>query len=118
MAFNVRTNFSTLNEGGIARLVCIARILARASPKVGVTFLMRRILEACSWRLTTFAEGYAASDEEGFPQILTLPLRTRRMVTTGLGLGLLPTSLFRVTKTITTSGGVRFCHTKVWAMML
>ena len=40
------------------------------------------------------------------------------MVAIGLDPGLLLVSLFRMMKTVTTSGGVRVRHTKVWAMML
>ena len=72
MVPNVRISSSTLSEGGtarlvctlrIARLVCTLRILVGASLEAGVTSLMRKILEACSWRLTFFAGGYAASDK-------------------------------------------------------
>ena len=85
LVFNIRTNFLILNEGGTARLVCTPRILVGASLEVGVTSLMKRILEACSWRLTVFAGGYAASDREGLPQILTLLLMMIEMVVTSQG---------------------------------
>jgi len=62
---NVKINSLTLSEGGTARLVCTPRILAGANLEVGVTTLMRRIPEACSWSLTIFVGGYAASDGEG-----------------------------------------------------
>ena len=62
--------------------------------------------------------GYAARDEKGLPQILTLLLMMKEIVATGPGPGLLPVSLFRTMKTVITSGGVKVYHTKVWAMML
>ena len=89
------------------RLVYTPRILAGASFEEGVTSPTRRIPEACSWRLTVFAEGYAASDEEGLPQILTLFLTIREMVATGPGLGLLLVSLFHTMKIVITNRGVR-----------
>ena len=76
------------------RLVCTPHILVEASLEEGVTSPTTRTPGACSWRLIVFAGGYAASDEEGLPQTLTLLLRTREMVATGPSLGLLPTSLF------------------------
>ena len=100
------------------RLVCTPRILERASLEARATSLTRRILEACSWRLTTFAESYTASDEEGLPWILTLLLTMREMVATSLGLGLLLASLFHTMRTIITNGGVRVHPAKVWATML
>ena len=100
------------------RLVCTPRILARASLEAGATSLTRRILEACSWRLTTFTEGYTANDEEGLPRILTLLLTMRETVATSLGLGLLLASLFHTIKTIITNGGVKVHPAKVWATML
>ena len=72
LVLNVKTNFSILNEGGIGRSVCIPRILVGANLKAGVTFLMRRILEACSWRLTVYTDGYAVNDGERPPRIPTL----------------------------------------------
>ena len=100
------------------RLVCTPRILARASLEAGATSLTRRIPEACSWRLTTFIEGYTANDEEGLPRILNLLPMMREMVATGPGPGLLPMSLFRTMKTIITNEGVKVHLAKVWAMML
>ena len=118
MVPNVRISSSTLGGGGTVRLVCTPRILARASLEVGVTYLTRRIPEACSWRLTAFIGGYAASDKEGLPQILTLLLMMREMVATSLGPRLFPVSLFRTMKTIATNEGVKVHLDKVWAMML
>ena len=46
-------------------LVCTPRVLVRANLEAGVTSLMRRIPEACSWRLIIFVGGYAISDGEG-----------------------------------------------------
>ena len=99
------------------RLVCTPRILAGVSLEAKATSLTRRIPEACSWRLTVFAEGYAASDEEELPQILTLFLTIREMVATGPGPRLILVSLFH-TMTIIMNGGVRFHPAKVWVMML
>ena len=87
---NVKISSSTLSEEGTTMLVCTPRILAGASLEAGVTSLMRRILEACSWRLTVFVRGYVASDEKGLPLILTLPLMMMRMITTSLGPGVIP----------------------------
>ena len=117
MVPNVKISSSTLSEGGTTRLVCTPRILAGASLKAGVTSLMRRIPKACSWRLSVFAGGYAASDGEGLLQVLTLLLMTMEMVAIGLGPGLLPMSLFCMMRTVITSGGVRVHLAKVWAMM-
>ena len=118
MVPNVRTSSSTLSEGGIAKLVCTPRILVGASLEAGVTSLTRRIPEACSWRLTVFVEGYAASDEEGLPRILTLLLMMREMVAIGLGPGFFLVSLFRTMKIVITNRGVRAYLAKVWATML
>ena len=109
---------TTLNTRRTVRLVCTPRILAGVSLEVGATSLTRRIPEACSWRLTVFAEGYAASDEEELPQILTLFLTIREMVATGPGPRLILMSLFHTMKTIITNGGVRFHPAKVWVTML
>ena len=114
---NIRISSLTLSRGGTVRLVCTPRILAGASLDEGVTSPTRRILEACSWRLIVFIEGYAVSDE-GLHQILILLLRTRGMVATSPSPRLLPVSLFRTMKTVTTNGGVRVLLTNVWAMML
>ena len=54
----------TLDAGEIVKLVYILLKLAGASFEVGVTSLMKRILEECSWRLTICGGGYAASDGE------------------------------------------------------
>ena len=113
MVLNVKTNFSILNEGGTVRLVCTPHILVRASVKAGVTSLMRRIPKVCSWRLTVFIGGYAVSDREGLPQILTLLLMMMEMIATGLGPGLLPVSLFCMIKNVIISGGVRVHLAKV-----
>ena len=117
MVPNIRISSLTLSRGGTVRLVCTPRILAGASLDEGVTSPTRRILEACSWRLIVFIEGYAVSDE-GLHQILILLLRTRGMVAISPSPRLLPVSLFRTMKTVTTNGGVRVLLTNVWAMML
>ena len=100
------------------RLVCTPHILVGANLKAGVTSLTRRIPKACSWRLTVFARGYIASNEEELTRILTFLLMMREMVATGTGLGILLVSLFHTMKTIATNGGVRVHLAKVWAMML
>ena len=115
---NAKISSSTLSGRGTVRLVCTPRILAGAILKAEVTSLTRRIPEACSWRLTVFAEGYTASDEEGLPRILTIFLVIREMVATVSSQELLPVSLFHAIKTIITNGGVRVHPAKVWAMML
>ena len=79
---------------------------------------MRRIPEACSWRLTVFVEGYAESNGERVPHILTFILMMMEMVTKGPGPGLLPVSHFHTMRTVITSGGVRVHLAKVWVMML
>ena len=91
---NTRISSSTLSRRGTVRLVCTPRILAGASLKAKGTSLTRRIPEACSWRLTVFAEGYTASDKEGLPRILTIFLVIREMVATVSSQELLPVSLF------------------------
>ena len=118
MVPSVRISSSTLSRGRTASLVCTPRILARASLEKGVTSATRRTPGSCIWRLTVFAGSYAASDEEGLPQTLTLLLRTRKMVATGLGLGHLSVSLFRMMNIVTTSGGARICRIKAWLMTL
>ena len=118
MVPNVRISSSILSEGGTARLVCTLRILVGASLEAGVTSLMRKILEACSWRSTFFAGGYATSDGEGLHQILTPLLMMIEMVATSLSPGLLPVSLFRTIRTVITNRGVRVHLAKVWAMIL
>ena len=118
MVPKVKISSLTMSEGGTARLVCTPCILKGASLEARVTSLMRRILEACSWRLTVFVGDYAVSDGEGLPQILTLLLMMIEMVATGLGPGLLPMSLFRTIRTIVTSRRVRVHLVKVWEMLL
>ena len=113
LVFNVRTNFLILNEEGTARLVCTPRILVGASLEVGVTSLMKRILEACSWRLAICGGGYATSDKERFLQALTLLLMTMGMTAIGLGQGLLPVSLFRMMRITIISVGIRVHLAKV-----
>ena len=115
---NIRISSSTLSGRGTMRLVCTPRILARASLEEGVTSPTRRIPRACNWRLIVFIEGYGENDEEGLPQILTLLLRTKGMVATSPSPRLLPVSLFRMMKIVTTNGGVRVRRTKVWVMTL
>ena len=99
-------------------LMCTPRILAGASLEAGITSLMRKIPEACSWRLIVFIGNYAASRREGLPQTLTPSLMIIEMVAIGLGPGLPLVSLIRMMRTIITSGGVSVHLAKVRAMML
>jgi len=115
---NVKISSSTLSEGGTGRLVCIPRIVVGVSLEVEVTSLMKRILEACSCKLTTCGEGYAASNREGLFKILILLLMMMEIVATSPGPGLLLVSLFCTMRTIIISGRVRVHLAKVWAMML
>ena len=64
MVPSIRISSSTISEGGIVKLVCTPCILAGASLEEGVTSPTRRTPRACSWRLTVFTGGYAASNEE------------------------------------------------------
>ena len=92
--------------------MCTPGILAGASFEVGVTSLMRKIPEACNWRLTVVG-GYTTSDGEELPQTLTLLLLMMEMIATGLGPELLPVSLFRMMRTVITNEGVRVHLAKV-----
>ena len=88
------------------------------SLEVEVTSLMKKILEACNWRLTICEGGYTTSDTGEPLQVLALLLMTIVMIATGPGLGLLLVSPFRVIR-ITIIGGEGRVHlTKVWAIML
>ena len=113
MVPNARISSSTLSEGGTARLVSTPRILVGANLEAEVTSLMRKIPEACNWRLTVFAGGYAVSNREGLPQILApLPMMIR-MIVTGPGPRILPVSLFHAIRTVITNGGARAHLAKV-----
>ena len=58
---------STLNVGEIVKLVYILLKPAGANLEVGVMSLMKRILEACSWRLTVSEEvTLRATKEDSF----------------------------------------------------
>ena len=98
--------------------MCILHMLVGVSLEVKVTSLMKRILEACSLKLTVCEGGCAASNGEGLPQILTLLFLMMKMIATGPSLGLLPVSLFHMVRTVIISGGVRVHLVEVWAMML
>ena len=115
MVPNVKISSSTLSEGRTARLVCTPRILARASLEAGVTSIVGRIPEACSWRLTDFVGGYVTSDEEGPLQVLILLLIMMEIV--AIGPKLFPLSIFPMMRIVVTSKGVRVHLAKVWAMM-
>ena len=93
-------------------------ILVGANLKMGVTSLMKRILDACNWKLTICKGDYAASDVEELLQVLTLLLMMIEIIATGLGQGLLSANLFHVMRItiIGREGKVRL--TKVWATML
>ena len=110
---NVKTNFSTLSGEGTERLVCIPHILVGANLEAGVISLMKRILEACSYRLTVCGGGYAASDGERLLQALILLLMTIGMTTAGLGQGPLLMSLFRMMRITIISVEVRVHPAKV-----
>ena len=57
----------TLNVGEIVKLVYILLKPAGANLEVGVMSLMKRILEACSWRLTVSEEvTLRATKEDSF----------------------------------------------------
>jgi len=104
---------STLNVGEIVKLVYILLKLVGVSIEAGVTSLMKRILEACSWRLTACGEGYAASNGERLLQALTLLLMTMGMAAISLGQGLLPMSLFRMMRIVIITVGIRVHLAKV-----
>ena len=75
--------------------------------EVGVTSLMKRILEACSWKLIACGEGCAVSNEEELLQTLTFLLLMMEMAVTGPGRGLLPVSLSLVMRITTMSANAR-----------
>ena len=103
----------TLKVGEIVKLVYILLKLVGASLEVGVTSLMKRILEACNWRLTVCREGYTASDGERLLQALTLLLMMMRMVAIGLGQGLLLVNLFHMMRITVISIEIRARLAKV-----
>ena len=70
--------------------------LAGANLKVRVTSLMKRVLEACSWRSTVCEGGYVANDGERLLQALALLLMTMGMTVISLGQGPLLVSLFHM----------------------
>ena len=109
----VKTNSSTLSEGGTVWLVCTLHILAGVSLEAGVISLMRRIPKACRWKLAIFARGYAASDREGLPQILAFLSTMIGMAKTGLDQGLPPASLSCMIKITIISTKIRAHLTKV-----
>ena len=117
LILNARISSSTWSGEGTVRLACTPHILAGTNLEGGggggVISPTRRKPGAYNWRLIVFAKGYAGSDEEEPLQIPTLLLRTREMLATGPSPRLLPVSLFRTTKTVTTSGEVAVRHTKV-----
>ena len=73
MVPNVRISSSTLSGGETGSLACIPRKLGEVNLNVEVTSCMKRILEACNWRLTIYKGGYATSDVEQPLQVL-IPL--------------------------------------------
>ena len=94
MVPNAKTSSSTLSEGRTTRLVYTPHTLAEAILVVGVTSPMRKILEACRWRLTSCEGGYVANDVGGLPLVLTIYLAVIVIITIGLGQGLPPVSHF------------------------
>ena len=104
--------------GGIKKLACIPRTLEEVSLKVEVTFLMKRILGACNWRLTVCEGGYTVSDVGEPLQVLALLLMMIVIIAITLGSGLLLVSHFRVIKIIIIGGEGRVRLAKVWGMML
>ena len=52
---------------------------------MGVTSLMKRILEPCNWRLIVYEGGYAMNDKDGLLPILTSFLMNIEMVVTSPG---------------------------------
>ena len=117
MVPNVRINFSTSSEGGIRRLACIPRTLEEVSLEVEVTFLMKRILGLCSWRLIVYVEGYVVSDIEEPLRVLT-PLLTMIMIIATIPSPLLPMIPFRVIRIVIIGGERRVCLTRIWSMTL
>ena len=104
---------STLNVGQIVKLVYILLKLVRASLEVRVTSLMKRILEACNWRLIVCGGGYAASNGERLLQALTLLQMMIGMAAISLGQGLLPVCLFRMMRIAIISVGIKVHLAKV-----
>ena len=99
-------------------LMCIPPILVGASHEIGVASLMKRILEACNWRLTVCERGCAANHIEGLLQLVTFLLIMMEMAVTGLGRGLPPVSLSRVIRITTIGTNIRAHLTKAWEMTL
>ena len=109
---------STLNVGEIMKSMYILLKLVGASLEVRATSLMKRILEAYSWRLIVYEGGYAASNGERLLQDL-IPLRMMMgMATIGLGQGLPPVNLFRMMRVTIISVGIRVHLTKASTAML
>ena len=98
--------------------MCIPPILVGVNLKVGVTSLMRRILEPCNWRLIVCEGGCALNNEDELFPILTSLLTMIEMVVTGPGQGLPPISLSRVMRTTTISAKIRALLAKAWEMTL
>ena len=118
MVPNVRINFSTSSEGGIRRLACIPRTLEEVSLEVEVTFLMKRILGLCSWRLIVYVEGYVVSDIEEPLRVLTLLLTMIMIIATIPSPGLLPMIPFRVIRIVIIGSKRRVHLARIWAMTL
>ena len=98
MVPNAKIISLTLNVGEIVKLVYVLLKLAGAGLEVGVTSLMKRILEAYSCRSTVCGGGYATNDGERLLQVLTLLLMIMGMTTIGLGQELLLVILFSMTR--------------------
>ena len=106
-----------LSVEGTGRLVCIPPILVGASLQVGVTFLMRRILKPCNWRLIIWRGSCFMSGEGELLPILTSLLKMRSMVVIDPGQGLLLVSLSCMMKTtiISVEAGIHLLE--AWEMM-
>ena len=114
LAPNAKIITSTLNVGETVKLVYILLKLIGASLKVGVTSLMKRILEACNWRLIVCGGGYAMIVGEGLLRVLTLPLMMKGMIAIGPGQGLPSVSLSCVMRITFISAKIGAHLAKVW----
>ena len=77
--------FSIFSEEETGRLVCIPTILVGTSLKMGVTSLMKRILQPCNWRLIVYEGGCATNDKDGLLPILISFLMNIEMAVTSPG---------------------------------
>ena len=96
--------------------LCIPPILAGASPEMGATFLMRRILKPCNWRLLIWRESCTTNGESKLPQIRTSLPRMRRMVVIDADQELLLVSFSHMLRTTTISAETEIHLPKAWEM--